>query len=134
MYSLRIKMNHHLKSNIIEYDEYEYFKYFRVIKIDENPLKFDKIYALKTLESNQRIYRGIYIGSFRDKYGYIICKFRDVMDKQLSEIGISYFSREYIFYDIQEIRNKAKNARQCMELRALNTILKRVVNETFEWS
>jgi hypothetical protein len=116
--------------NIIEYDES--FEDFKVNKMDHNPLKFDKIYALKPL--NRRIYRGIYIGTIRDKYGYIICKFRDVMDKQLSEIGISYFSREYTFYDIEEIIDNGKKARQTMEQRALDMILKGLVNEQFQWS
>jgi hypothetical protein len=112
----------------------ESYEDFKVNKIDHNPLKFDKIYALKILTTNPRIYRGIYIGSFRDKYGYIICKFRDIMDKQLSEIRTSHFSREYTFYDVEEIRENGKKARQNMEQRALNIVLKRLVNETFEWS
>jgi hypothetical protein len=37
------------------------------------------------------------------------------------------------FYDIDDIRLKATRARQMMEKRALDTILKRLVNETFEW-
>ena len=37
------------------------------------------------------------------------------------------------FYDVEEIRKKSNNARQCMEQRALNLVLKRLVNETFEW-
>ena len=120
-------------TNGFEYDDYDHFKDFKVNKIDYNPLKFDKIYALEPL--NRRIYRGIYIGSFRDKYGYIICKFRDVMDKQgqLSELGLSHFSREYTFYDVEEIREKGKKSRQSMEQRSLDIILKRLVNETFQW-
>jgi len=38
------------------------------------------------------------------------------------------------FYDIEHIRKNSKIARQKMELRALNMILKRLVNEEFEWS
>jgi len=48
--------------------------------------------------------------------------------------GINYqFERDDNFYDAEEIREKAQQARQQMEDRALNMILKKVVNETFKW-
>jgi hypothetical protein len=37
------------------------------------------------------------------------------------------------YYDLTQIREKAKRARQKMELRALDKILKRLVNEEFQW-
>jgi hypothetical protein len=37
------------------------------------------------------------------------------------------------YYDFKTIRDNATNARNSMELRALNKILKNVVNEEFEW-
>jgi hypothetical protein len=37
------------------------------------------------------------------------------------------------FYDLEEIRKKSNNARQCMEQRALNLVLKQLVNENFKW-
>jgi hypothetical protein len=37
------------------------------------------------------------------------------------------------FYDLEEIKDNAKRARQQMEQRSLNMILKRVVNEEFQW-
>jgi len=43
------------------------------------------------------------------------------------------FDRYDHFYDVEKIKNIAQKARQQMECRALNKILKRVVNETFEW-
>ena len=43
------------------------------------------------------------------------------------------FDRDDIFYDVEEIRENAKKARQTMEKRALDKILKQIVNETFEW-
>lgn len=36
-------------------------------------------------------------------------------------------------YDLEEIRDKSRKARQTMEHRSLNMILKRLVNEHFEW-
>lgn len=102
-----------------------------------NPLKFDKIYALET---ERYIYIGTYNGIIRDAYGYFLCLFKNVIkkDKQIHTLcekleGVSYFSREYTFYDIEEIKKKAKNARQSMEQRALDIVLKKVVNENFQW-
>ena len=43
------------------------------------------------------------------------------------------FDRDDTFYDAEEIREKAQKARQQMESRALNQILKGIINETFEW-
>lgn len=37
------------------------------------------------------------------------------------------------FYDIEEIRKKGKQARAAMEQRALDKILKKIVNENFKW-
>ena len=45
----------------------------------------------------------------------------------------SFFSKEFEFYDIQEIRENARKAKQSMEQRALKIVLQRLVNEHFEW-
>jgi hypothetical protein len=45
-----------------------------------------------------------------------------------------FFFESDIYYDLEKIREKAKNAKQQMELRALDIILKRIVNEEFKWS
>ena len=39
-----------------------------------------------------------------------------------------------LVHDFEEIRVKAKRARQQMEQRSLNIILKRLVNEEFQWT
>lgn len=44
------------------------------------------------------------------------------------------FERDNNFYDAQEIKDNAQKARQQMEKRTLDMVLKRIVNETFEWS
>ena len=49
----------------------------------------------------------------------------------VSHFGFCYESD--MFYDIQEIRDNARKARQNMEQRALDKILKRIVNEEFKW-
>jgi hypothetical protein len=44
-----------------------------------------------------------------------------------------FFEEDY-YYDPEKIRENAILAKQSMEQRALDMILKRVVNENFEWS
>jgi hypothetical protein len=46
---------------------------------------------------------------------------------------ISFFSKDFDFYDIQEIRDKANHARQSMEQRSLIIILRRLINDDFLW-
>ena len=48
-------------------------------------------------------------------------------------LGALLLHSSNIFYDWEEIREKSKRARQQMEQRALNKILKSLVNENFEW-
>jgi hypothetical protein len=45
----------------------------------------------------------------------------------------SYYTIEDQFYDVEYIMINAYKARHNMELRALKKILKKVVNEDFEW-
>jgi hypothetical protein len=47
------------------------------------------------------------------------------------------FRRDYKFYDAEEIdkiRENAKKAREQMEQRTVNMILKKLVNEEFQWT
>jgi len=44
------------------------------------------------------------------------------------------FFESDIYYDVANIKKNANHARKNMEDRALDKILKRVVNEEFEWS
>lgn len=37
------------------------------------------------------------------------------------------------FYDVEDIKEKGRKARETMEQRALDKILKKIVNENFEW-
>lgn len=45
----------------------------------------------------------------------------------------SFFSKEFEFYDVQEIKNNAIKARRAMEQRSLLLILKRLINDDFYW-
>jgi hypothetical protein len=44
----------------------------------------------------------------------------------------SFYEEDY-YYDPEKIKENAQQAREEMEQRALNIILKRLVNEHFEW-
>ena len=99
-----------------------------------------KIYAV---ESRTRLCIGTYIGRVFDADDDYILK--DVIQK--NKPFVSYFMRKPrqikhtavftpndIVYDLEEIREKSQRAKQSMDQRALNMILKRVVNEEFQWS
>ena len=45
----------------------------------------------------------------------------------------SFFSKEFEFYDVQEIRDNAIQARRSMENRALQMVLCRLINDDFRW-
>jgi hypothetical protein len=44
-----------------------------------------------------------------------------------------YFFESDIYYDVVDIKHNANQARKNMEQRALDKILKRLVNEEFQW-
>ena len=102
-------------------------------------MKINKIYAV---ESKTRLCIGTYIGRvFDDDQDYIL---KNVIQK--NKPFVSYFMRKPrktkhsavftsndIVYDLEEIIENGKKARQSMEKRALDIILKRLVNEIFEW-
>jgi hypothetical protein len=102
-------------------------------------MKVNKIYAI---ESKTRLCIGTYIGRvFDDDDDYIL---KDVIQKNKPFTSYSMrkprkikpnavFTPNDIVYDLEEIRENGKQARHAMERRALDIILKRIVNETFEW-
>lgn len=103
-------------------------------------MKVGKIYAV---ESRTRLCIGTYIGRvFDDEEEYVL---KDVIQKNKPFVSYimrkprkikpnAVFTPNDIVYDLEEIIKNGKKARQDMEQRALNIVLKRLVNETFEWS
>jgi len=98
-----------------------------------------KTYAV---ESRTRLCIGTYIGRvFEDDDDYIL---KDVIQKNKPFISYvmrkprqikhnAVFGPNDIVYDLEQIRENGKKARQTMEQRSLDMVLKRLVNETFEW-
>ena len=84
------------------------------------------------------LYKGIYLTQprFSNVFPYIILKMVTVNKNgtkyECPEALLDRHDRFYIAEKyINEIKDKANNARQQMETRALNKILKGIVNETF---
>ena len=46
---------------------------------------------------------------------------------------INFYYDSELFYDLVEIRDNARKAVQSMEQRSLDLILKRLINENFQW-
>ena len=102
-------------------------------------MKVGKIYAG---DSRTRLCIGTYIGRiFDDGEEYIL---KDVIQKNKPFVSYimrkprkmkpnAVFTPNDIVYDIEDIKEKGKKARQAMEQRSLHIVLKRIVNENFEW-
>jgi len=80
--------------------------------------------------SNGKKYKGIF-----DDYKYsFMSGDRDVYAWFYNEtLELYYYTDDDNFYDVAEIRHNAQRAIQSMEQRSINIILKRVVNEEFQW-
>jgi len=108
-------------------------------------LRLNKKYAFETEDL-------IYIGTFAhywydtDEPEYSYYELRDVIIHYKSRFYSKYnlrpnrYNERYVamgteepYYDIEQIIENGKKARQSMEKRALDIILKRLVNENFEW-
>jgi hypothetical protein len=85
------------------------------------------------IERNNQL-RDKYKLIFRDLYGPSFDNYGSSESAWFVHKGFNFeFDRDDIFYDVEEIRENAKKAKQSMEKRALDKILKQIVNETFEW-
>jgi hypothetical protein len=82
------------------------------------------------------IYKGLYLTQphFSSPFPYIVLKFVTMNGTKIPE---ALFDRHDKFYHAEEyetyIKKKATQARQHMELRALDIILKKIVNDDFIW-
>ena len=85
------------------------------------------------IKKNGVMYKGIlnfhYRRTFNDDEPLI---FMDVTPNPENKTDVHFYQwNEY--YDWNEIKDNARKARNAFEQRSLNQILKRVVNEEFEW-
>jgi len=97
-----------------------------------NELIPDRTYILKRQTDNTfDIIEGVFVTLIPDS-DYVLM--RDMTKRRLPGIyycGFCY--KEDIYYDWDEIRDNARRAREAFEQRVLNQILKRLVNEEFQW-
>lgn len=97
-----------------------------------NELIPDRTYIVKRQKDNKTdIIEGIFVSVVPDSSSVLM---RSMTKRSLP--GIYYYGfcyKEDIYYDWDEIRDNARNARYAFEQRALNQILKRLVNEEFQW-
>lgn len=49
------------------------------------------------------------------------------------DLRVLLLNKSNLFYDFEKIRDNSKRARQQMEHRSVNMILKKLVNDDFEW-
>jgi hypothetical protein len=96
--------------------------------------------GLYVVKKENRIYKGIYFPQRRRTFVFphIILR-RVTLFKNGEKYKMPYalFDKEDIFYDgvtyINKIKDNARKATQQMESRALDQILKRLINEEFQW-
>lgn len=92
----------------------------------------DRTYILKRQTGNKiDIIEGIFVSVVPDSLSVLM---RSMTKRSLP--GIYYYGfchKTDIYYDWDKIRDDARKARYAFEQRALNQILKRLVNEEFQW-
>ena len=86
-----------------------------------------------------KMYSGIYCGDYYNSMQYL---FRDVgvtnkpynVKYAVKSLKIFTSTNQYIkLKELKQILEKSKQAKKIMEQRSLNMILKKLINETFEW-
>jgi hypothetical protein len=90
-------------------------------------------------------YKGIYRGDyFNEKHVFVdVLEIKSQPDIFMGHSGyyvsierndVMLFRKDiYTFHDVEKVKENGKRAIQSMEKRAVNMVLKRLVNETFEW-
>lgn len=112
-------------------------KCFRLIKMQ---LKINTVYVVET---EYETYIGTYRGKTNKKYFppnilwdvKVRIKNKSNTKKKPEPIIVNFVSinKNDIMYDLDKIKHDAKKAKESFEQRALNKILKSLVNEHFEW-
>jgi len=98
-------------------------------------LKEDTIYIIRYKLYKDRIYTGTFKCFVKYTHNIMNAKFTNVSTHYSRDIcdELSFYNyTDYHYYDVHKINN-AKKARHDMEKRALDIVLKRLVNENFEW-
>ena len=104
------------------------------MEVQHSKLIPGKQYYVQT-EGKYRRYIGDFWGFVDAKYyGHDYCGFMNVRNITAKTRCKYYtFNISDVYYDIQSIKENAQKAKYNMEHRALKKILKRLVNEEFQW-
>ena len=112
--------------------------------MDLHELREGNEYIVKHNQSNE-IYKGTFIQRIESTGSRIIPIEKRVLFDQWYEIvtiwysvfsinnDVKYFIEDDTYYDLNKIKENANKSRQSFEQRTLDLILKRLVNEHFEW-
>ncbi len=107
------------------------------VSIHYTNLERKGVYVVK---KENKIYKGTYFTQRRRTFifPYIILTHVTLINNgEKYKIPEALFDKEDIFYDeaiyMNKIKDNARKARDQMESRALNKILKGIINETFQW-
>jgi hypothetical protein len=103
-------------------------------------LKLNTVYAVET---EYERFIGTYRGQFSNKYvppfknilWDVKVKIKSTNTNKSKPILVQFVSigKNDIVYDLDKIKNVAKKAKENFEKRSLDKILKRLVNEEFQW-
>lgn len=101
-----------------------------------------KINTVYVVDSEYETYIGTYRGKNNNKYfppnilWEVEVRMKNKSNTKKSEPIIVNFvsiNKNDIIYDLDKIKQDSKRAKESFEQRSLNKILKRLVNENFEW-
>jgi len=133
-----------LNYNKIETNQYNYVLFKMALKW--NQLSTGREYIILHDENihDKKMYKGTFIERHSSRGSRLIPvnkrRYGEKYETVISWYSLfsingttKYFFESDTYYDLTQIREKAKKARQKMELRALEKILKLVVNEEFQW-
>ena len=85
------------------------------------------------LEIKEQIYIGTFIGHSTVFGNYLCFTNLSRFNKVVQHIVYIDKNKTDKYYDIVQTKDNAEKARQQMEQRSLNMILKRLINEEFQW-
>ena len=99
------------------------------------PGKVYYIYQPKTKYLTDSYYRGTFVDkTYFYNMDYLLSHFDDVSSlKPLHYLGDGNFGKTEIYYEVDKIKENARIARQQMEKRAIDIVLKNIINENFTW-
>lgn len=98
-------------------------------------LKEGTLYIIRFKYDKKRIFVGTFKCFIKDTRNKINANFTNVSAHYTTHISneLSFYNyTDYNYYDVSKLNN-AQKARHDMEKRAIDMVLKRVVNEEFEW-